>query len=83
MKRIKADREIVLAVLLLMQSVTAFADDKPTDNMFGVWGSLTLQGNFKFLSPGGDKFLWLIMNQARTREDTPKGSRFSEDLLFS
>ena len=66
----------------LLTSITAAADDN-TDNMFGVWGSLTLQGDFKFLADQGDKFKWLVMNQARTREDNPEGSRFSENLLFS
>ncbi|MGR8951170.1 MAG: DUF2490 domain-containing protein, partial [Gammaproteobacteria bacterium] len=42
-----------------------------------------LQGDFKFLAPEGDKFKWLVMNQSRTREDSPKGSRLTENLLFS
>ncbi|MGR8980593.1 MAG: DUF2490 domain-containing protein [Gammaproteobacteria bacterium] len=67
-----------------MQSLTAFADDKTTDNMFGVWGSLTLQGDFKSFISSGDKFKWLIMDQSRTRENGPNNdSRFTENILFS
>lgn len=53
------------------------------DDIFGVWGSVTLQGDFKPLSPDLDKFKWLVMNQTRTRDDSSKGSRFTENLLFS
>jgi len=51
--------------------------------MFGFWGSVTLQGSFSSVSPKLDKFNWLIMNQTRTRDDSPEGSRFTENLLFS
>jgi Protein of unknown function (DUF2490) len=54
-----------------------------TNNVFGLWGSIWLQGNFKFLAPGLDKFEWLIINQTRTRDDSPEGTRFTENLLFS
>ncbi|MDD5277554.1 MAG: DUF2490 domain-containing protein [Methylovulum sp.] len=72
----------LLGSALFVQPTASFADT-PTDNMFGVWGSLTLQGDFKFLSPGYDKFKWQVMNQSRTREDSPDGSRLTENLLFS
>ena len=62
--------------------MSSFADDA-TDNMFGVWGSVTLQGDFKSLWPSLNNFNWLIMNQSRTRDDSPQGSRFTENLLFS
>jgi hypothetical protein len=78
----KVKRTAALGALLLAQPLSVYA--APTDNMFGVWGSLTLQGDFKFLSPDqGSKFKWLIMDQSRTREDSPMGSRYSENLLFS
>lgn len=78
----KIKHALVLSALLLTQSMSSFADD-PTNNMFGVWGSVTLQGDFKSLSPSLNKFNWLIMNQSRTRDDSPQGSRFTENLLFS
>jgi Protein of unknown function (DUF2490) len=72
---------IVLFLCLLRCAGPALAAD--TTDVFGVWASMTLQGDFKFLSPAGDKIVWLIMNQSRTREDSPEGTRFSENLLFS
>lgn len=67
----------------ILASFTVSASDH-TDDLFGVWASLTLQGDFKFMSPeSGDRFKWLVMNQARTRDDSPKGTRFSENLVFS
>ncbi|MGR9000089.1 MAG: DUF2490 domain-containing protein [Gammaproteobacteria bacterium] len=80
MKKIK--NAIVLSALLLAQPISSFAGEA-TNNMFGVWGSATFHGDFKFLSPGLDKFKWSVMNQSRTRDDSPQGSRFSENLLFS
>ena len=72
---------LILGALLLTQPMTGVAAGQ--DDMFGVWGSLMLQGDFKFLSPSLDKVHWLILNQGRTREDSPNGSRFTENLLFS
>ncbi|WP_374089211.1 DUF2490 domain-containing protein [Methylomicrobium lacus] len=74
---------VVLGPLLLTQPLSSFAADDGTNNMFGVWGSATLQGDFTALSPSLNKFNWLIMDQSRTREDSPSGSRYSENLLFS
>lgn len=76
----KLYRRIILITLLVMP-VSGFAAE--VNNMFGFWGSVTLQGDFKALSPKLDKFNWLIMNQTRTRDDSPEGSRFTENLLFS
>ena len=75
----KIRNALVLSALLLTQPMFSFADDA-TDNMFGVWGSVTLQGDFKSLSPSLNKFNWLIMNQSRTRDVSPQGSRFTENL---
>ncbi len=74
---------LILSTLLLAHSTASIASGAETDNMFGVWGSVILQGSLKSLSPDLDKVKWQIMNQARTRDDSSKGSRFSEDLLFS
>jgi len=74
---------VVLGPLLLTQPLSSFAADDGTNNMFGVWGSATLQGDFTALSPSLNKFNWLIVDQSRTREDSPSGSRYSENLLFS
>jgi opacity protein-like surface antigen len=83
MNKFTIKRNLVLGALLLVQTMPSFAVDQGTGNMFGVWGSLTLQGDFKSLSPSLNKFKWQIMNQSRTREDSPNGSRFTENLLFS
>lgn len=87
----KIHQKLILSTVLLASSSAVFAadtnvfaaDTNNTNNMFGVWGSVTLKGDFKALSPKLDKFNWQIMNQARTRDDSAKGSRFSENLLFS
>ncbi|MGR9012662.1 MAG: DUF2490 domain-containing protein [Gammaproteobacteria bacterium] len=76
----KNKNTLVLSVLLLSQPMSSLAAS--TDNMFGSWSSLTLQGDFKTLSPDLDKFKWQIMNQGRTRDDSSKGSRFTENVLF-
>lgn len=55
----------------------------PTQDVFGVWGSLTLQGDLSFLSSDLDRIKWSVMNQSRTRDDSVKESRFSENLLFT
>ncbi len=77
----KIINKAVLSALLLIQPISGIAAD--VNNMFGVWGSITLQGDFKALSPNADKFKWFIMNQTRTRDDSPEGTRFTENLLFS
>ena len=79
----KVKNAVVLSTLLLTKTIPSFAVDQGTGNFFGVWGSVTLQGDFKSLSPSLNKFNWLIMNQSRTRDDSPQGSRFTENLLFS
>ncbi len=79
----KVKNAVVLSTLLLAKTIPSFAVDQGTGNFFGVWGSITLQGDFKSLSPSLNKFNWLIMNQSRTRDDSPQGSRFTENLLFS
>ncbi|MDT8426687.1 MAG: DUF2490 domain-containing protein [Methyloprofundus sp.] len=66
---------------LLALPVSGFAAD--TNNVFGVWGAVTLNGDFKAISPSLDKFQWQIMNQTRTRDDSDQGSRFTENLLMS
>lgn len=54
-----------------------------TNDMGGTWSSLTLSGAFDALSPKLKDFKWLILEQARTRDDNPDGMRFSENLLFA
>ena len=79
MKNYKAISTWIL--LSVFGTVPVFAAG--TNDVFGVWGSLTLQGDFTALSPSLDKLHWQIMNQSRTRDDSSKGTRFSENLLFS
>ncbi|MDD5214198.1 MAG: DUF2490 domain-containing protein [Methylococcales bacterium] len=66
----------------LVAGYPVFSSAAQTNDMFGVWGSVTLQGDLKFISPTLDKVKWSVMNQTRTRDDSPKGSRFTENLLF-
>lgn len=54
-----------------------------TDDMAGTWNSLTLSGSLDKISPALKDFHWLIMDQARTRDDSPDGMRFTENLVFS
>ena len=70
---------IVLGTLLLYQSLPGYAAGQ--DDIFGVWGTVKLQGDFKSLSPSLNKFKWAVINETRTRDDSPKGSRFFADLL--
>lgn len=72
---------IILSALLLSQSMTSFAAG--SEDIFGVRGRVSLQGNFKSLSPSLNKFRWAVMNETRTRDDSSKGSRFHENLLYS
>ena len=77
-----------LALLLSLAATSILAG---TDHVFGTWTSLTLQGDFSFLSPEASDFRWMIIDQARTRDDkelNPErfpedgGLRFSENLLW-
>lgn len=54
-----------------------------TNDMSGTWNSITLSGDFNNLSPALRNFRWQIMDQARTRDDSSKGMRMSENLLFA
>jgi len=69
--------------LLLLLSLTSSAQAQTTNNMFGFWGSVTLKGDFKAITHKLNNFHWQIMNQARTRDDSSKGSRLSENLFLS
>lgn len=72
----------ILLTIFALAPLIAWAGGS-TEDIFGVWGSLTLQGDFTALSPEYDKFKWQIMNQTRTRDDSNQGTRFSENLIFS
>ncbi|MFA5985347.1 MAG: DUF2490 domain-containing protein [Methylococcaceae bacterium] len=72
-----------LAFFFVLPLTNAHAGGPDTSNIFGVWGGLQLQGDFKFLSPELNKFQWLVLNQSRTRDDSFRGSRLTENLLFS
>ena len=77
----KIKKTVALSALLLSQPMSGFA--APTDNLFGVRGSVTVQGDFKSLSPDLGKFKWQIMDLTRTRDDSPDGLRFIGNLLYS
>jgi hypothetical protein len=53
-----------------------------TNDMFGVWGGISIKGGFTALNPQWDKIHWHIFNQSRTRDDSVRGSRLSENLLM-
>jgi hypothetical protein len=76
-------KTLILTTLLLAHTTVSFAGGPQTDDIFGSWSALTLQGDLKSLSPNLDKVKWLVMNQFRTRDDSPQGTRLSENLLFA
>lgn len=53
------------------------------NDKFGMWGSLTLTGNFQTFFPQNKKFHWLLMNQTRIQDETTKNIRLTENLLFA
>jgi hypothetical protein len=54
-----------------------------TRNTEGTWDSVTLSGKLDALSPALRRFRWLILDQARFKDDSrEQGMRFSEDLLY-
>lgn len=69
----------LLAPFVLCTTVKA-AD---TNDIFGVWGSVTLQGDLSPISSDLNRYKWIVMNQTRTKDDSIKGSRESENLLFA
>lgn len=71
---------IVLSALFLTHSIPGFASGQ--NDIFGVWGTVLLQGDFRLLSPELNKFKWSAFNETRTRDDSPKGSRYFQNLLF-
>ena len=73
-------RVTIIFTSLLIYSIPCFAAGQK--DIFGVWGSVILQGDFKYLFPELRKFKWAVMNQTRTRDDSSRGSRFFQDLLF-
>lgn len=73
-------RIIITLISLLIYSLPTFAAGQK--DIFGIWGSVTLHGDLNSLSPELSKFKWSVMNQTRTKDDSSKGSRFSENLLF-
>ncbi|MCF7971529.1 MAG: DUF2490 domain-containing protein [Methylococcaceae bacterium] len=78
MNKIKST--IVLSALLFTQPISGFAAN--TNNMFGMWGSVTLTGDFKDISPSLEKFNWQVFNQTETRNDSSQGLRFNDNILF-
>lgn len=81
MKTLK--KPLLLSMLLIAHAAPSVAGGSDTNDIFGVWGAVTLQGSLKTLSPDLDKVKWQVMNQTRTRDHSSQGSRFSENLLFS
>lgn len=71
---------IVFSALFLTHSIPGFASGQ--NDIFGVWGTVLLQGDFRLLSPKLNKFKWSSFNETRTRDDSPKGSRYFQNLLF-
>jgi len=71
---------VVLSTLLFAQSMPSFAAGQ--NDIFGIWGMVKLQGDFRSLSPNLNKFKWAVMNQTRIRDDSSKGSRFFVNLFI-
>ncbi len=59
------------------------ANADSTQNVFGTWNWITLSGDFGALSSDFKKYHWLLMEQVRTRDDSSKGTRFSENLIWA
>ena len=76
----KTIRISIILISLLIHSIPCTAAGQR--DIFGIWGSVTLRGNLNSISPKFNKFKWSIMNQTRTRDDSSRGSRFFQDLLF-
>ena len=76
-------RAIAVLSLTLVGSAHGYAADGGTRDVFGSWSSLTLSGNFEGISPDFQRFRWLVMDQVRTRDDSPAGTRFSENLVWA
>jgi hypothetical protein len=72
-----------LKILPLLAIALAQPGQAATNNMAGNWDSVTLSGSLGDLSPTLRDFRWQIMNQGRWRDDSSKGFRFSENLLFA
>lgn len=72
---------ILLGMILCSTSLNSFADG--LNDMFGVWGSLSLQGDFSAISPELDQYKWRITNQTRSRDDYHNRTRFTENILFT
>ncbi len=68
-------------LLVFLNTNTVNADS--TKNLFGSWNSLMLTGDLGALSPDLKSFRWLLMDQVRTRDDSARGTRFSENLLWA
>ncbi len=77
----KISSTVILTIVLFTQPLSVLASD--TNNMFGTWGSVDLQGDFTSLSSDLGNFNWQIINQTRSRDDSSDGSRFTENILFS
>ena len=71
-----------LKCLTVSAAVYGAAAQAVTNDMGGTWNSVTLSANFDAAAPQLKNFRWLILEQARTRDDNPDGMRFSENLLF-
>jgi hypothetical protein len=91
MKRKTMKVRFSLALISLIASTSALAG---TDNIFGSWTSVTLRGDFGFISPEGENFQWVLIDQARTRDDKdlnptryPDASgfspRFSDNFIWA
>ncbi len=73
-------KKITLGILLLAQSVPSFA--APTTDIYGIWGSVALQGDFKLVSPSLNKFQWQAVYQNGNREDSLKESVFFGQVAY-
>lgn len=68
-------------ILLSILPLQVFASGQ--NNIFGIWGTVKLQGDLGLLSSQLNKIKWSLMNQTRTRDDSPRGSRYFQNLIFS
>ena len=68
---------------ILLSATPRYSHAGGLNDMFGVWGSLSLQGDFSAFSPELKNVHWQILNQTRSRDDSRNETRFTENILFS
>lgn len=70
------------ALLSALIAIPELSSAAQTNDMFGVWGSVTLQGDLKSISPELHKVQWLVTHQNRIRDESSVGIRETNNLSW-